>query len=214
MDNEEGTPKWGHCIPLQVAFEPGGFCGSVVVPFQVISLMSVQQDELRAQVLHRESNNRSSLLALQKICSHWKALNLSLLSFIISKVMAKGCFLQIHLDRASCSTESMHKTDFRLRRTFWNFQIQQPVMMQLLLRCGDLEIYCNNIDLQFWDQGVRASLKLPQNIDTNLISAATGWQEEYPYQTICLNQTTFMLFVVVVVVFCAFLWIPECMKAS
>lgn len=147
MDSEEGTPEWGHCIHLQVTSEPGEFWGSVVDSFRVISLMSVQ-DELRAQVLHRESNNRSSLLALQKICSCWKALNLSFLSFIICKVMAKGCFLQICLGRASCSTESIHKTDFRLRRTFWKFQIQQPVIMHLLWRCENQEIYWNNIDLK------------------------------------------------------------------
>lgn len=223
MDNKEGAPKRGHCIHLRVTFRAGELCSSVVVPLRVISLKSIQeQDELGAQVLHRESNNRSSVLALQKILLllnlqkiKWKAFNLSLLSFIICKVTAKGCFLQICLGRASCSTESIHKTDFRLRRALWNFQIQQPVIMQLLLRCEDLEIFCNSIDLQFEDQGVRSSLKLPQNIDTNLISAATGWQERCHYQTICLNQKTFMpLFTIFFFLSGAFVWISGSMKAN
>lgn len=67
MDKKEGLPKWAHYSQIQVvlkAWKPFGF---VMVPFMVISLMSLQeQDEL----MKRESNNMHSELALQKIWSH------------------------------------------------------------------------------------------------------------------------------------------------
>lgn len=71
MDKKEGIPKQGHCTRLQVIVKTQKLCSLVMVPFTVISLMSVQeQNDLMARVLKRESNNVCSVLALQKICSH------------------------------------------------------------------------------------------------------------------------------------------------